>query len=194
MPRGGAFIQPVEPGNPIPPPALRRPAPFTQGRLWLSDSPCCVGVQGPLRASCRPLSLGCPWRFLSWTAPAARSLFAAKREWGAGKHPSWRGQKMRPFGRKEKPGPLCGKKRGSRPFGRRIKKAPRRGAFWRFSLFYSRAVRYSALYTATEGSLSSRISKNRRKVILLSPATRQRVSSGKKGSRIARAKSLSKRF
>ena len=127
-------------------------------------------------------------------APAALCAVGKKKETVGPKALPFGEEKMRPFGRKEKPGPLCAEKRGSRPFGRRIKKAPGGALFDAFSLLYSRAVRYSALYTATEGSLSSRISKNRRKVILLSPATRQRVSSGKKGSRIARAKSLSKRL
>ena len=55
--------------------------------------PAPLGVQGAdlfFRSGTHPRT---PWRFLSWTAPAARSLFAAKREWGAGSSSRWEGKK-----------------------------------------------------------------------------------------------------
>ena len=57
-------------------------------------------------------------------APAALCAVGKKKEMVGPKALPFGEEKMRPFGRKEKPGPLCGEKRGSRPFGRRIKKAP----------------------------------------------------------------------
>ena len=51
-----------------------------------------------------------PWRFLSWTAPAARSLFAAKREWGAVKHFPLGKKRLRPAGAKKRPGRFAANK------------------------------------------------------------------------------------
>ena len=108
-------------------PSERAPvkAPFTQGRLWLGDSPSLVrrrfwsisgsrgravraptgvyflwaafrrALWGPGAHSCfmQDDRLPCPWRVLSWTAPAARSLFARKENGGLESTPLGGGKK-----------------------------------------------------------------------------------------------------
>ena len=46
-----------------------------------------LGVQGAISSSGGALILNSPWRVLSWTAPAARSLFARKENGGLGSTP-----------------------------------------------------------------------------------------------------------
>ena len=47
----------------------------------------CWRSRGPSSSSGVALTLGSPWRVLSWTAPAARSLFARKENGGLGSTP-----------------------------------------------------------------------------------------------------------